>query len=100
MIRLLRHGDTVHRDDGGAVRFDDLVEMLKAKFDGTSQWPIEAWITSLAQGGGPKKRFQYCLNPRDIWEDDSRGMATIVRNCSVVNGRYVRRGSPWANSGQ
>ena len=30
---------------------------------------------------------------RDIWEDDSRGMATIVRNCSVVKGRYVRGGS-------
>ena len=37
IIRLLRHGDTVHRDDGGAVRFDDLEEKFKAKFDGTSQ---------------------------------------------------------------
>ena len=36
---------------------------FKPKFDGTSQWPIEAWITFLAKGGGPKKRFQYCLNP-------------------------------------
>ena len=36
---------------------------FKAKFDGTSQWPIEAWITVLAKGGGPKKRFQYCVNP-------------------------------------
>ena len=50
MIRLLRHDD-------GAVRFDDL-----AKFDGTSLWLIEAWITFLAKGG-PKKRFQYFLNP-------------------------------------
>ena len=63
MIRLLRHDDTVHREDDGAVSFDDLAEKFKAKFDGTSQWPIEAWITFLAKGGGPKKRFQYCLNP-------------------------------------
>ena len=35
----------------------------KAKFDGTSQWPNHDWITFLAKGGGPKKRFQYCLNP-------------------------------------
>ena len=47
MIRLLRH--------------DDLMEEFKAKFDGTSQWSIDAWITFLAKGRGPKKRFQYCL---------------------------------------
>ena len=64
MIRFLRPGDTVHREDDGAVRFDDLAEKFKAKFDGTSQWPIEAWITFLAKGGVPKKRFQYCLNPK------------------------------------
>ena len=63
MIRLLRHDGTVHREDDGVVRFDDLAEKFKAKFDGTSQWPIEAWITFLAKGGGPKKRFQYSLNP-------------------------------------
>ena len=40
-----------------------MAEKFKAKFDGTSQWPIEAWITFLAKRGGPKKRFQYCLNP-------------------------------------
>ena len=64
MIRLLRHDDTVHREDDGAVRFDDLAEKFKAKFDGTSQWSIKAWITFLAKGGGPRKRFQYCLNPK------------------------------------
>ena len=36
---------------------------FKAKFDGTSQWTVEAWLTFLAKGGGPKKRFQYCSNP-------------------------------------
>ena len=34
MIRLLRHDDTVHREDDGAVRLDDLAEKFKAKFDG------------------------------------------------------------------
>ena len=32
-------------------------------FDGVSQWPIIDWITCLTKEGGPKKRFQYCLNP-------------------------------------
>ena len=35
---------------------------FKAKFDGTSQWPINDWIICLAKGGGPTKRFQCCLN--------------------------------------
>ena len=63
MIRLLRHDDTVHRQDDGAVRFDDLAELFKSRFAGTSYWPIQAWISFLAKGGGQKKRFQYCLNP-------------------------------------
>ena len=63
MIRLLRHDDTVHREDDGAVRLDDLAEKFKAKFDGTSPWSIEAWITFLAKAGRRKRRFQYCLNP-------------------------------------
>ena len=63
MIRFLRHGSSIPQEDDGAVRFDDLMEEFKAKFDGTSQWSINAWITFLARGGGPKKRFQHCLNP-------------------------------------
>ena len=30
MIRLLRHDDSVHREDDGAVRFDDLAGKFKA----------------------------------------------------------------------
>ena len=59
MIRLLRHNLSLPREDDGTVHFDDIREEFKAKFDGTSQWPVDAWMTSL----GPKKRFQYCLNP-------------------------------------
>ena len=62
MIRLLRRGDTVHREECGAVRFDDLAEKLKAKFDGTSHWSHEAWISFLAKRRGPKKRFHHGLN--------------------------------------
>ena len=42
MIRLLRHDDTVHREDDGAATLDDLAEKFKAQIDGTSQWSIEA----------------------------------------------------------
>ena len=57
MIELLRHDDIVHREDVAAVRFDDLADKFKATFDGTSRWPIQAWITFLAKGGGPKEKF-------------------------------------------
>ena len=54
---------TVQREDDALVRFDDLAEKFKAKFACTSQWPVEAFITLLAKGGGQKRRFQCCLNP-------------------------------------
>ena len=62
MIRLLRHDQPVPREDDGAVRFEDLAEKFKAKFGGISHWTVDASITFLAKGGGPKKSFQYCLN--------------------------------------
>ena len=63
MSRLLRHDPSVPREDDGALRFYDFMDEFKAKFDCASQWPINDWISFLEKGGGPKKRFQYCLNP-------------------------------------
>ena len=64
MTRLQRHDQSVPREGDGAVLFDDAwEEFKKKKFDGALQWPIDDWISFLAKGGGPKKWFQYCLNP-------------------------------------
>ena len=63
MIRLLRQGQSVNREKDGAVRFVDILEEFKKKFDGALQWPISDLISILAKRGGQKKRFQYCLNP-------------------------------------
>ena len=52
MIRLLRHGTSVPREDDGAARFEDILEEFKPKFKNTLQWPTEDWISVLAQGGG------------------------------------------------
>ena len=57
------HADFTTRKDDGAVRFDDIMDKFKAKFDVSSQRSVEAWISFLAKGGGPKKKFQYCVNP-------------------------------------
>ena len=64
ITRLLRHDSTVPRGLDGAIHDDDIIEeWRKKKFINAPQWSIEDWISTLAKGGGEKKRFQYCLNP-------------------------------------
>ena len=63
MVRSLRHDESVLREEDRAVRFDDLTEKFNNKFPSTKHLPVSAWITFLAEGGGPKERFKYCLNP-------------------------------------
>ena len=63
MTRTLRHDSSISRDEDGAVRFDYLTEKFKEEFGDTLQWTVDTSANSLAQGGGSKKRFQYCLNP-------------------------------------
>ena len=63
MIRLLRHDDSIHREEDGAVRLEEVASIFRSKKEFTSHWSIRTWISFLRKGGGPKKRFQYCLNP-------------------------------------
>ena len=37
---------------------------VKQKLDMVPHWSAEAWIDVLSEGGGQKKRFQYCLKPK------------------------------------
>ena len=63
VTRLLRHDPTVPRGPDGLLHYDDTIEECrKKKFNDASQWSFENWISKLANGGGEKKRFQYCLN--------------------------------------
>ena len=78
ITRLLRHSQKVHREEDGAVHYDQGIEECKIKQFGNTEywsvemkkdfvhaphWSIENWISVLAKGGGQKKRFQCCLNP-------------------------------------
>ena len=64
IIRLLRHDQTVHREIDGAIEYNDIIEQCrKKKFDDVSQWLLEDWISTLAMGGGAKKKLKYCVNP-------------------------------------
>ena len=62
-IRLLRHDPSIPREDGGALRFDDIMENIKAEFDGTSQWPINDWITFFGKGRKTKEKVSILLIP-------------------------------------
>ena len=64
LIRLLRHDQTIPRQSDGVVKIDDILdEFKKKKIDCALQWSIDVWVSVLARGGGPKKRFQHCLLP-------------------------------------
>ena len=45
MISSLRHDPSIPPEDGGAVRYDDIIEEFKEKFDGTSERSGNDWIT-------------------------------------------------------
>ena len=62
--QLLRYDQSVPRGRDGAIHCSDIIdECRKKKFDDASQRLLEDWISTLAKGGGAKKRFQYCVNP-------------------------------------
>ena len=63
MIRLLRHDNTVPRENDGAVKFQDLASIFRSAFSSSSHWSIRTWLRFLQRGGGIKKRFQYFVDP-------------------------------------
>ena len=63
MIRLLRHDPSVLREVDGAVEFRILAQMFHSEFTSSQHWSIRTWLNYLQKGGGPNKRFQYCVDP-------------------------------------
>ena len=64
MIRLLPHDDSVNREDDGAVKLQELTTIFRSSIDSCSYWSIRTWPSFLRRGGGPKKIFQYCVDPK------------------------------------
>ena len=60
VISLLRHSQTVQREDDGAVQFWRIKNFLQNQFPQTNYWSDDRWKICLAAGGGPKRRYQYC----------------------------------------
>ena len=67
----------------------------KKEFVNAPHWPIEKWISVLAKGG-PKKRFQYCLNPSYLHQflyssSNSRTFRKYHLSCSARQCTVTRR---------
>ena len=60
MINLLRHSQTVQREDDGAVQFWRNKNSLQNQFPQILYWSDDRWKACLAAGGGSKRRYQYC----------------------------------------
>ena len=58
---LLRHGH-LPREDDGAIEFWRM-EYLRNDLLRSQLWSDEKWKSTMANGGGNKKRFQYCTGP-------------------------------------
>ena len=61
--RFLRHDLLDLREEDGAVEFKVLAPMFISRFESSPHWSIRTRLKYLQRGGGPKKRFQYCLDP-------------------------------------
>ena len=62
VINILRHCQTVQREDDGAVQFWKTKNLLQNQFPQVQYCSDDRWKLCLAAGGGAKRRYQYCTD--------------------------------------
>ena len=60
VISLLRHNQTLQREDDGAIEFCKIKFHLRNHHSQIHNWSDDRWIACLAAGGGSKRRYQNC----------------------------------------
>ena len=60
VINLLRHNQTLQREEDGAIEFYKIKFYLRNHHSQIQLWSDERWKSCLAAGGGSKRRYQYC----------------------------------------
>ena len=60
VISLLRHNQTVQREDDGAIQYWTIKFHLRNHSSQVQHWSDERWKSCLTAGGGSKRRYQYC----------------------------------------
>ena len=81
VINLLRHCQTVQREDDGAVQFWRIKNFLQSQFPQIHYWSDYRWKACLAAGGGAKRRYQYCT--------DVSGTIVYLRTLQGHSGRSL-----------
>ena len=60
VINLLRHNQTLQREEDGAIEFCKIKFHLRNHHSQIQNWSDDGWKACLAAGGGSKRRYQYC----------------------------------------
>ena len=60
VVNLLRHNQTVQREEDGAIQFWRIEFYLRNQSSQVQHWSDGRWKACLAAGGGSKRRYQYC----------------------------------------
>ena len=61
-INLLRHNQTLQREEDGAIEFYKIKFYLRNHHSQIQNWSDDRWKACLAAGGGSKRRYQYCCD--------------------------------------
>ena len=60
VINLLRHNQTLQREEDGAIEFCKIKFHLRNHHSQIQNWSDDRWKACLVAGGGSKRRYQYC----------------------------------------
>ena len=60
VINLLRHNQTLQREEDGAIEFCKIKFHLRNHHSQIQNWSDDRWKACLAAGRGSKRRYQYC----------------------------------------
>ena len=60
VINLLRHNQTLQREEDGAIEFCKIKFHLRNHHSQIQHWSDDRWKACLAAGGVSKRRYQYC----------------------------------------
>ena len=60
VVNLLRHNQTLQREDDGAIEFYKIKFYLRNHHSQIQHWSKDRWKACCAAGGGSKRRYQYC----------------------------------------
>ena len=60
VINLLRHNQTLQREEDGAIEFCKIKFHLRNHHSQIQNWSDDRWKACLAARGGSKRRYQYC----------------------------------------